>query len=123
MPLVIIGMLVFTFGFFGAHSVASSWVGRRARGANALASALYLFFYYLGSSLVGWTAGLAWGRWEWTGVVSVLLALLGLAMLIAAFEAAGLSYFEDFFDLSGNWPEWLNVFAMAERERFRDSSG
>ncbi len=28
--LVVLGMLVFTFGFFGAHSVASSWIGRRA---------------------------------------------------------------------------------------------
>lgn len=27
--LIIIGMLIFTFGFFGAHSVASSWIGRR----------------------------------------------------------------------------------------------
>ncbi len=30
LPLIIIGMLIFTFGFFGAHSVASSWIGRRA---------------------------------------------------------------------------------------------
>ena len=28
LPLVIVGMLIFTFGFFGAHSVASSWIGR-----------------------------------------------------------------------------------------------
>lgn len=27
-------------------------------------------------------------------------------------EAAGLRYFEDFFDLSGNWPDWLRLFAM-----------
>jgi YNFM family putative membrane transporter len=80
---IIIGLTVATFGFFASHSVASSWVGRRARAPQALASALYLFFYYLGSSLVGSMAGLAWGRWAWTGVVSVLLALLGLAMLIA----------------------------------------
>lgn len=26
-------------------------------------------------------------------------------------ETAGLVYFEDFFDLSGNWPEWLALFA------------
>ena len=30
LAMVIVGMLVFTFGFFGAHSVASSWIGRRA---------------------------------------------------------------------------------------------
>ncbi len=35
--------------------------------------------------------------------------------LIADLEATGLVYFDDFFDLSGNWPSWLNVFAMAAR--------
>ena len=80
---LVTGMCAATFGFFASHSVASSWVGRRARAPQALASALYLFFYYLGSSLVGWLAGLAWGSWAWTGVVSVLLVMLGLGMLIA----------------------------------------
>lgn len=27
-------------------------------------------------------------------------------------EAAGLVYFDDFFELSGNWPEWLHLYAM-----------
>ena len=30
LPLLVAGMAVFTFGFFGAHSVVSSWVGIRA---------------------------------------------------------------------------------------------
>lgn len=33
--------------------------------------------------------------------------------LIDALEGAGLIYFDDFFELSGNWPEWLVVFAQA----------
>lgn len=44
----------------------------------------------------------------------------GLAQMIETLEARGLTYFEDFFDLSGNWPDWLMVFAMAERERFTE---
>jgi hypothetical protein len=24
-------------------------------------------------------------------------------------EGAGLAYYEDFFELSGSWPEWLEV--------------
>ena len=28
-------------------------------------------------------------------------------------EASGLTYFEDFFELSGSWPEWLVVLARA----------
>jgi len=27
-------------------------------------------------------------------------------------EQAGLAYFDDFFDLSGNWPPWLRLFGM-----------
>lgn len=45
----------------------------------------------------------------------------GLAQMVEALEARGLAYFEDFFDLSGNWPEWLMVYAMAQREKFSDS--
>lgn len=37
----------------------------------------------------------------------------GLSMLIRAFEDAGLSYFDDFFEMSGNWPEWLALYAAA----------
>ena len=83
LPAIVLGMGLFTFGFFASHSVASSWVGRRARAPQALASALYLFFYYLGSSAVGWFAGVAWEHGRWPGVVTVLGATLGLGMLIA----------------------------------------
>jgi len=36
-----------------------------------------------------------------------------LGAVIADLEVAGLTYFDDFFELSGNWPEWLRVLAMA----------
>jgi hypothetical protein len=45
----------------------------------------------------------------------------GFAAVIADLEARGLTYYDDFFDLSGNWPDWLSVFAMGVRERFKDS--
>lgn len=83
LPTIVLGMGLFTFGFFASHSVASSWVGRRARAPQALASALYLFFYYLGSSVVGWVAGVAWAWRSWPGVVMVLGAALGLGLVIA----------------------------------------
>ena len=34
-----------------------------------------------------------------------------LASFIDDLEQAGLVYFDDFFELSGNWPEWLQLFA------------
>ena len=32
-----------------------------------------------------------------------------LAGLLDDFEELGLSYYDDFFELSGNWPAWLSV--------------
>ncbi|WP_296946999.1 MFS transporter [uncultured Massilia sp.] len=83
LALVVAGMGLFTFGFFASHSVASSWVGRRARPPQALASALYLFFYYLGSSLVGWLAGVLWAHGGWPGVVTLLGAILATGLAVA----------------------------------------
>jgi hypothetical protein len=37
-----------------------------------------------------------------------------LIALIEELEGLGLRYFEDFFELSGNWPDWLKLFAMGE---------
>ncbi len=94
--IVILGIAVLTFGFFAAHSIASGWVGIRARNAKAQASALYLFLYYLGSSLVGSMGGFFWAGAGWTGVVGLTAGLIVLGLLFAlriarieAGEAAG----------------------------------
>jgi hypothetical protein len=36
-----------------------------------------------------------------------------LTDLITELEGAGLIYFDDFFELSGNWPAWLRLYASA----------
>jgi len=36
-----------------------------------------------------------------------------LTDLITELEGAGLVYFDDFFELSGNWPAWLRLYASA----------
>jgi len=84
LPAIIVGMLVFTFGFFGAHSVASSWIGRRATRAKAQASSLYLFSYYAGSSVAGTFGGVAWHYGGWNGVGLFIGALLVVALGVAA---------------------------------------
>jgi YNFM family putative membrane transporter len=81
--LIVVGMALFTFGFFAAHSMASSWIGRRARVAPALASALYLFCYYLGSSVIGWCSGIVWAHGGWAGMVAWLGCCLAAALAIA----------------------------------------
>lgn len=81
--LVLSGMLLFAFGFFAAHSLASSWVGRRALRARGQASSLYLFSYYLGSSVAGTAGGFFWAHAGWNGVAGFIAALLGVALLVA----------------------------------------
>ena len=50
-------------------------------------------------------------------VVGPILNEFAFQDLLRDFEAAGLVHFEDFFDFSGNWPEWLVLYA---RESPRD---
>lgn len=79
----IMGIAVFTFGFFGSHSIASSWIGRRATHDRAQASSLYLFFYYVGSSIGGTTGGTFWMAYGWSGVISMIGCFLLLALILS----------------------------------------
>ncbi|MGE8286470.1 MAG: MFS transporter [Stenotrophomonas sp.] len=77
---VALGIALVTFGFFGGHSVASSWVGVRGGRLRAEASAVYLFSYYLGSSVLGALGGVFYTHWGWMGVCgfTLLLTLAGV---------------------------------------------
>ncbi|GLW61930.1 putative transporter [Actinomadura rubrobrunea] len=87
-PLIGLGLLVFTVGFFAAHSVASGGVGAHAATAKSQASALYLSAYYLGSSVGGTAGGLAYEHAGWTGTGLYVLALLAVATA-AALDLSG----------------------------------
>lgn len=78
LPTIVAGIAILTVGFFGAHSVASSWVGRRATNNRSHASALYLFAYYLGSSVLGSLGGLVFAKYGWTGTVCAVAAVIGV---------------------------------------------
>ena len=78
---VVSGIVIFTIGFFGAHAIASAWVGSLAGHSRAQASSLYLFSYYLGSSISGTGGGFFYSLWGWTGVVLLILLLLGASFL------------------------------------------
>ncbi len=80
---IVLGIAVLTVGFFGTHSVASAWVGARAQSGKAQASSLYLFAYYLGSSVVGSVGGVFWKLDKWPGVVGMTCALFVIAIAIA----------------------------------------
>jgi YNFM family putative membrane transporter len=81
--LVILGIVAVTFGFFGGHSIVSSWVGRRAGASKAQASSMYLFSYYMGSSIAGASGGLFYAAHGWTGVAAFVGGLVLVGLLIA----------------------------------------
>ena len=81
---VIVGIGVFTFGFFAAHTTTSGWVSRRAGASRALAAALYLSSYYLGSSVLGSSVGLAWDAGQWPAMAAVLSLICALVLATAA---------------------------------------
>ena len=82
LPTVVVGLLIFTAGFFGAHSVASGWIPMLAIGGRAQAASLYNLAYYSGSSVFGWALGFAFNAGNWAGLVlAVLCLLVGAAVL------------------------------------------
>ncbi len=81
--LIVAGIAIITFGFFGGHSIVSSWVGRRAGGAKGQASSTYLFIYYMGSSAAGAAGGLFYAEGGWNGVVAFVGALMAAGLLIS----------------------------------------
>ena len=44
--------------------------------------------------------------------VGPLVGDTALDELLGELEGLGLVYYEDFFELSGNWPEWLRLYAL-----------
>ena len=86
-PAIVLGLTMMIAGFFGVHGVVSGWVPVRAHAggiAPGQAASLYLFAYYLGSSIFGSLAGPAWTRGGWPAVAALALALLLASGLLTA---------------------------------------
>lgn len=83
---LIAGLLVMTFGFFGAHAIASSWAPAMVAQDKAQASSLYLLSYYVGGAVAGTAGGLFWDSHGWLGVSAfsgaMMLGILGVAIAL-----------------------------------------
>ncbi|QGU08572.1 Inner membrane transport protein YnfM [Corynebacterium occultum] len=88
---VLTALFLFTAAFFTIHSAASGWVGTIATTHRAEASSMYLFCYYLGSSLLGWLSGFFFAEFGWAGMLlwlaGILLGLLVLVVFLTRREA------------------------------------
>lgn len=81
LALVVVGLLVLTAGFFGAHSVASGWAPVVGRRHPSQASALYVCSYYVGSSVFGALVGLSWRAGAWPATVASVGALVVVGLV------------------------------------------
>lgn len=79
---VLVGLVLFTAGFFAAHTAAGGWVGDRAVRGREQASSLYLLAYYAGSSIGGTAGGLVFASAGWAGLVILVSGLLLTALTL-----------------------------------------
>ncbi|BCW67877.1 MFS transporter [Arthrobacter sp. NicSoilB4] len=84
LALIMAGLLLFTGGFFAAHSIGAGWTGVIATTGRAQAASLYNLAYYLGSSVIGWAGGLVFQSLGWTALA---LTVIGLACTTAVMTA------------------------------------
>ncbi|MEU1516688.1 MFS transporter [Streptomyces sp. NPDC005811] len=82
LPMVLLGLVLITAGFFAGHAVASSAVSKTATTGRAQASALYQSAYYIGSSTGSTVGAIAFHSGGWAGTVGVgVLAVLGVVTI------------------------------------------
>jgi predicted MFS family arabinose efflux permease len=82
----VVGLVAFTAGFFGAHAIASGWVGYRATAGKSQAASLYNLFYYFGSSFFGWFCGLVFSAAGWGGMIAMVTAMALLAAALGVMQ-------------------------------------
>lgn len=81
----IIGAVIFTGCFFGCHSIGLSWVSKNATHARGQAVALYLFFYYMGGSVIGFVNGFVFHSMGWQRMTGFIIALLAVGAVVATY--------------------------------------
>lgn len=83
LPIDIIGLAAMTFGFFGAHSIQSSYIATLTDSSKSHASTLYLLGYYVGSSLLTILGGHIFVKFDWLGIGLLSLVLTLIAVVIS----------------------------------------
>ncbi|HEY6302918.1 MAG TPA: MFS transporter [Terriglobales bacterium] len=83
LPVVIVGLAIFSSGVFVAQAAATVQTGAIAGRARSSAAGLYVAFYYLGGSVGATLTDLFW-RWEgWPGCVALLGGVSLLSLWLA----------------------------------------
>lgn len=78
---VLVGLTIFTIAFFSGHTIASRVVTQLGGKAKSSATALYWFFYYMGSTLLGSSTGFFINKGQWGGFFLTLMLLVSIAFV------------------------------------------
>jgi len=86
---VIVGLLLFTMGFFASHSTALTLASKRSDpNARSLAPSIYNLAYFSGSSVLGYYGGMAFAAAGWEGTSAMIAAAVALAGAAAWIHSA-----------------------------------
>jgi len=88
LPVVIVGLAIFSSGMFVAQATASVQTGAIAGRARSSAAGLYVTFYYFGGSMGATLTGWFWKWRGWPGCV-LLFGFVSLASLLFARASSG----------------------------------
>lgn len=83
LPVMIVGLVVFTAGCFTAHPVASGLSGRMAQAGRGQSTALYQLAWLSGTAFFGWAVGLVYDGAGWTATLVTVLGMCAMAALAA----------------------------------------
>lgn len=81
--LIILGISIFTFGFFLSHTLCSSYLASLVHLNKSIITAIYLFSYYLGSSVLSSYSGVAWQAGGWQQLTWLLSLFITTCIVIS----------------------------------------
>lgn len=94
LPLVIVGLAIFSSGVFVAQAAATVQTGAIAGKARSSAAGLYVTFYYLGGSVGATLTDWFW-RWKgWPGCVALLGGISLVSLWLARLSSRPLDQFD-----------------------------
>lgn len=77
----IAGLCAINFALFGAHACLTSLCSQICPKQKAAATALYMFCYYCGASVIGSIGGVFFQDFGWNGIIAMIAALCLLSLL------------------------------------------
>jgi len=85
LPVIIAGLLLITGAGFYVQVCCQSFVATHAREGNSSAVGLYVTAFYVGGSFGGLIPGLIWSATGWSGVVTLIVAMLLIMAALVRF--------------------------------------